>query len=182
MRAKIRKISFIGNNTFKDKNLRSIILSDEHKFWKFLSKKVYIDKNRIDIDKRLLLNFYKNNGFYNARVDNSFVEFEDKENFKLTFNITPGKIHTFNNFNLDIPADYKKDHFLKIDKLFNKLKNKKYSLLDMENILNTIEEEAIKNNYEFVSVLFDESIVENSKINFNIKITEGKNFLLKELI
>ena len=181
MRAKIRKISFIGNNTFKDKNLRSIILSDEHKFWKFLSKKVYIDKNRIDVDKRLLLNFYKNNGFYNASVNNSFVEFEDKENFKLTFNITPGKIYTFNNFNLDIPVDYQKDHFLKIEKLFDKLKNKQYSLLDMENILNTIEEEAIKNNYEFVSVLFDESIVENSKINFNIKIAEGKKFFVDRI-
>ena len=114
MRAKIRKISFIGNNTFKDKNLRSIILSDEHKFWKFLSKKVYIDENRIDIDKRLLLNFYKNNGFYSAKINNTFVEFEDKENFKLTFNIAPGKIHTFNSFNLDTPDDYNKDHFLKM--------------------------------------------------------------------
>ena len=181
MRAKIREISFIGNDTFKDKNLRSIILSDEHKFWKFLSKKVYIDENRIDIDKRLLLNFYKNNGFYSAKINNTFVEFEDKENFKLTFNIAPGKIHTFNSFNLDTPDDYNKDHFLKIEKLFDKLKNKQYSLLDFENILNTIEQEAIINNYEFVNVLYDETIVENNKINYNITVTEGKKFFVERI-
>ena len=45
---------------------------------------------------RLLLNFYRNNGFFNAEVKNSFVEFENAESFKLTFNINPGKLFQFN--------------------------------------------------------------------------------------
>ena len=38
-KAKIQKISFIGNKIFKDKKLKSVILSEEYKPWKFLSGK-----------------------------------------------------------------------------------------------------------------------------------------------
>ena len=36
-KAKIKKISFIGNKIFKDRKLRNIIVSEEYKFWKFIS-------------------------------------------------------------------------------------------------------------------------------------------------
>jgi outer membrane protein insertion porin family len=38
-KAKISKISFIGDKKFKDSILRRIILSEEYKFWKFISGK-----------------------------------------------------------------------------------------------------------------------------------------------
>ena len=39
-KAKIRKISFIGDKVFKDSKLRSVIISEEYKFWKFISEKI----------------------------------------------------------------------------------------------------------------------------------------------
>ena len=42
-KAKIKKISFIGNKIYKDKKLKSIILSEEYKVWKFLSGKKYLN-------------------------------------------------------------------------------------------------------------------------------------------
>ena len=36
-KAKINKIKFIGDKIFKDNKLRNVILSEEYKFWKFLS-------------------------------------------------------------------------------------------------------------------------------------------------
>ena len=41
-KAMINKIVFLGNNNFKDSKLRKIIVSEEDKFWKFVSKKRYI--------------------------------------------------------------------------------------------------------------------------------------------
>ena len=38
-KAKIKKISFIGNKIFKDGLLKSLIVSEEYKFWKFISGK-----------------------------------------------------------------------------------------------------------------------------------------------
>ena len=41
-KAKIKKISFIGDKIFKDRKLRSVIVSEEYKFWKFISGKKFI--------------------------------------------------------------------------------------------------------------------------------------------
>ena len=55
-KAKIKKISFIGNKIYKDKKLKSIILSEEYKSWKFLSGKKFLNEAMIEYDKRLLKN------------------------------------------------------------------------------------------------------------------------------
>ena len=38
-KAKIKKISFVGNKIFKDRKLINIIISEEYKFWKIISGK-----------------------------------------------------------------------------------------------------------------------------------------------
>jgi len=42
-KAKIKKISFIGNKVYKDGKLKSLITSEEFKFWKFISGKKFFD-------------------------------------------------------------------------------------------------------------------------------------------
>jgi outer membrane protein insertion porin family len=84
-KAKIDKIVFLGDKKIKDKKLKNIIASEENKIWKFISNKVYLNAERIELDKRLLVNYYKNNGYYFVKIENSFVEFQDKNSFKLVF-------------------------------------------------------------------------------------------------
>ena len=60
-------------------------------FLKFISQNIYIDDQRLALDKRLLENFYKNEGYYDVVVENSFVEFKDDNSFNLTFNINAGE-------------------------------------------------------------------------------------------
>ena len=45
--AKIKKINFIGNKIFRDNTLRNIIISEEDKFWKFITRNKFLDTNRI---------------------------------------------------------------------------------------------------------------------------------------
>ena len=52
-KAKIKKISFIGKKIFKDRKLRSVIVSEEYKFWKFISGKKFLNQNLINLDERL---------------------------------------------------------------------------------------------------------------------------------
>ena len=56
-KAKIKKISFIGNKIFKDKKLKSVIVSEESKFWKFITRNKFLNENVINLDARLLKNF-----------------------------------------------------------------------------------------------------------------------------
>ena len=48
-KSKIKKITFIGNKIFKDNKLRSLIISEEYKFWKFISGKKYLNENIINL-------------------------------------------------------------------------------------------------------------------------------------
>ena len=58
-KAKIRKISFVGDKIFKDRKLRSVIVSEEYKFWKFVTGKKYLNESLNSLDLRLLKNFIK---------------------------------------------------------------------------------------------------------------------------
>ena len=95
-RAKIRKIKFIGDKKYKNRKLFRIIASEEDKFWKFLSQNKLLNQNRINLDVRLLENYYKNKGFYNVKVESIFAEFFDEGMFDLTFNINAGCKFYFN--------------------------------------------------------------------------------------
>ena len=90
-KAYIGEIVFIGDKKFKSRKLRNIIVSEEDKFWKFLSQKRFINKERIELDKRLLINYYKNKGYYNAKIESNTIQFDKDNNFKLVFKVDSGK-------------------------------------------------------------------------------------------
>ena len=86
-KSKITKIEFIGDKKIKDRTLRSVIVSEEAKFWKFISRNKYVNENRIERDKRLLKNFYLNKGYYNVDIQSATVKFFDDKSFKVTYKI-----------------------------------------------------------------------------------------------
>ncbi len=179
-KAKIKKIVFLGEKVFKEKRLKEVIVSEEHKFWKFISKNVYINQELINLDKRLLSNYFKNNGYFKVKIENSFVEFDKDSNFNLIFNITPGKKYFFNDFSLNLPSNYDVKLFKKITKKFSKLKGDEYSLLKVNDLLDDINDIALSKQYEFINA----SIVENikdDKINFDINISESDKFYIEKI-
>jgi len=122
-RAKIKRISFIGDKKIKDKKLLEIIASEEHKFWKFISNKVYINEETINLDKRLLENFYKNLGYFKVEVLDSFAQFNNElGHFELIYNINAGEKFFFNAFSINLPDDYNLKDFNKVIKIFDNLK------------------------------------------------------------
>ena len=173
-KAKIRKIKFIGDKKFKNRKLFNVIVSEENKFWKFLSDRKLLNQNRIDLDNRLLENFYKNKGYYNVKIESSFAQFLDVGKFDLIFNINAGDKYYFNNLKLIIPDDYDRKNFSRIDNLFNKLKNKSYSYNSIEKILDEVELIALSSQYESINASVEENIVEENKLNFSIYIKEMK--------
>ena len=179
-KAKIKKIVFLGEKIFKDKRLKEIIASEEHKFWKFISRNVYVNQELINLDTRLLTNYFKDNGYFNVKVENSFVEFDKNSNFNLIFNITPGKKFFFRDFKLNLPSNYDVNQFKSITKKFSKLKGKTYSLLKINKILDDINNIALTRQYEFINA----SILENTqgdKIDFEINITESEKFYIEKI-
>ena len=181
-KAKIKNISFIGNKVFKDKKLLEVIASEEHKFWKFISNKVYLNKQLTDLDKRLLENYYRNRGYYNVKVLDNFVEL-NKENssFNLTYNIDAGNKFLFNDFLLTLPDDYSKQDFENINKIFNKNTNKDYSLETINKILDEIDKIASNRLYDFIDAKVEEKVVGENKLNLNFIVSDSKKFYVERI-
>ena len=87
-------------------------------------KKVYLNQSLIDLDKRLLENYYKNQGYYKVKVLNSFAELNNEDSFKLVFNIDSGEKYYFNDLKLTLPDDYRIADFKKLRKFLTNLKEK----------------------------------------------------------
>ncbi len=180
-KAKIKKIRFIGDKKYKDRKLFRVIASEEDKFWKFISRNKLLNQSRIDLDSRLLTNFYKNKGFYNIKVESTFAELLDDGMFDLTFNINAGNKFFFNDLKLNIPDDYDRNNFQKIDSLFEKLKNEPYSFIAIEDILEEVEAIALNEQYDSIVATVEENIVDKNKLNFSIYIDNTERHLVERI-
>ncbi len=179
-KAYIKKISFIGDKKIKDSKLRKIIISEEAKFWKFVSSRKFLDINRIKLDTKLLLNYYKNKGYFNATIESSSAKIIDENQFELIFNINAGKKYYFGKFDLILPTDYTKKSFEKIIKVQKKLEGETYSLNKVKKVLDEIDQIALTKEFEFINAKYDE-IIEGDKINLLIKLEDSEKFYIERI-
>ncbi len=179
-KAKIKKINFIGNKIFKDSKLKSIIVSEEYKFWKFISGKKFLNQDFIELDQRLLKNFYLNNGYYNVVINASFAKMIDESSFELIYNIDAKNKFYFNNLDLELPKDFDKKNFSSLFDLFKNLKGKKYSINSVKKILDQIDMITIKEEYKSLSSQVDET-TENDKINLLFIIEETEKYIVEKI-
>ena len=128
-KALIKKIIFSGNTFFKDRKLKNIIVSEESKPWKFISSKKYLNEKTVELDKRLLLNYFRNKGFYNAVVLSSNAISGDDNSFLLTYNIESGKRYKIRKISIDATGEVKQEYFQKLNKEIKELENEYFSLL-----------------------------------------------------
>ena len=179
-KAKIKKITFIGDKIFKDVKLRRVITSTEYKYWKFISGRKYLNQNLVSFDERLLKNFYKNNGYYSAEINSSFAKLIDNNNFELIFNINAGPKISFGDLKLNLPSDFNQKNFDSIKKLFKEIKGKPYSINMIDKILNEIDSITTLEQYKFIKANVVESINENS-INLIFNVEEGEKFYVDRI-
>ena len=179
-KAKIDKISFIGEKIFKDKKLKGVILSEEYKPWKFLSGKKYLNEEMIKYDERLLKNFYLNKGYYNVVINSSFAKMNDDQSFELIFNIDANSKLFFGDLKIELPTDFSRSNYEEVEKFFKKLENEPYSINRIEDIVEKIETITINEQFESVQAKVIENIVSN-KINLDFKIEEMERFFIERI-
>ena len=179
-KAKISKISFIGEKNFKDNILRNIILSEEYKFWKIISGKSFLNEDLISFDKRLMTNFYKNKGYYDIKINSSFANYLGDNEFELIYNVQSGIKYFFNELILELPIDYDLKHFEKLNTIFDELKGKSYSLNAIDKILDEIDKIVLNEQYEFLKATVNEE-TNNDIINLTFIIEESDKFYVEKI-
>ena len=179
-KAKIKKISFIGNKIFKDQKLKSVIISEEYKFWKILSGKKYLNEKITKFDEQLLKNFYLNKGYYNVSINSSFAKKFDDGTFELIYNIDAKNKINFGNLELILPQDYEINNFNKIINLFDQLKDTPYSLNKIKNILDDIDLIVLNEQFESIKATVEEKIIGN-KLNLRFIISETEKRFVEKI-
>ena len=167
--AKIKKINFIGNKIFRDNTLRNIVISEENKFWKFITQNKLLDNNRIKADVSRLNNFYKNHGYFNVKIKSTTAVINDQNQFELIFNINAGQKYFFDNIKIDKQTDdFLNENISIFKKKFVKLKNKPYSKKKINSLINDLNEFALSNDFVFINAKFKEIIKKDNKIDISV--------------
>ena len=170
--AKIKKINFIGNKVFRDSTLRNIILSEETKFWKFITRNKFLDSNRIDVDIERLKKYYQNQGYYNVKIKSSTAIINEQNQFEIIFNIDAGNKYFFNNILLSEGLNFDIDSISEFEKRFKKIKGKKYSKKIVNKIVDDLNTYTLRNDFIFINATYDEILNKDNTIDVIIKFKD----------
>ena len=179
-RSQIQKIYFIGDKKIKSKRLRDVITSEEAKFWKFLSRNIYLNTERIELDKRLLKNFYLGRGYYDVQVVSTSAEITDDKSIELTFSINAGKRYRFKKFSTDIDPVFDKLIFADLKRVFDKYAGDYYSPFSIKKILENIDEIIDNNQLQFVQHRVKETPSEDG-VDVEFKIFESAKVQIERI-
>ena len=177
---KISSINFIGNKSIRSNRLRDVIASEEDKFWKFISKNTNLSENLIQLDKRLLTNYYRSLGYYDISVSSNIAEIDKSGNANLTFSIDEGKRYTINKISTNVDKVFDKNLFFPLKKSFDKLAGDYYSPFKIKKLLEELDELIDNNNLQFVEHNVQE-IIEGDAISIILNVFEGEKALVERI-
>ena len=179
-KTKIKSINFIGDKKIKDRRLRDIIVSEEKKFWKVLSKNTSLSEANLKLDKSLLIKYYKSRGYYDVQVISSSAEINQNNGTSLTFNIDAGKRYKITKISTDVSPVFDKNIFLPLNNEYKKIIGKYYSPIHIKKLLDELDRMISNNDLQFVEHSVNE-IVQNNTIEVKINIFEGQKKLVERI-
>ena len=183
LKTKISKINFIGNKKIKEKTLRDVIVSEENKFWKVLSKNTNFNLGNIELDKRLLKNHYKSSGYYDVNIVSSNAEIRQEGPqglTEITYNIEAGQRYKIKSISLNVSPGLDKKKFTPLRKEFSKHIGKYYSPFKVKKLLSSLDSLIGFNELQFVEHSVNEILGEEN-IDIKINIFEGERLLVERI-
>jgi len=181
IRNKISKIYFIGDKgKVRAKRLRDVVTSKEARFWKVLSRNIYLNPDRIELDKRLLKNYFLGLGYYNVEVLSSSVELKNESNVELTFSVNAGKRFRIKKLSTDIAPVFDKTIFKNLSFEFNKFAGEYYSPFKIQKMLSKIDQIIDNNKLQFVQHSVSETL-DKDGIDVVFNVFEGRKIQIERI-
>ncbi|PHR93420.1 MAG: outer membrane protein assembly factor BamA [Robiginitomaculum sp.] len=98
----VKRINFIGNNEFSDRQLRKQLATKESAFYKIFSSNDNYDPNRLEYDREQIRTFYTDRGFADFRVVSAVAKLvPNQKDFYITFTIDEGEEYTWGDVSID---------------------------------------------------------------------------------
>lgn len=181
----VRRIIFIGNEQIDDADLKEAIMTKEDKWYRFLSGSTTYDPDRMAYDKELLRRFYMNNGYIDVNVSSAIAELTpDKEGFFITFNLTEGERYKIRK--VDAKTSMRSLDTEQLMSSFAFKEGEWYNAEKIENVIQTLSDEAGKLGHAFVDVVPEIKKVPKGEdgtayVDITFDVREGKKIFIDKI-
>ncbi|MEC3948943.1 outer membrane protein assembly factor BamA [Sphingobium sp. HWE2-09] len=150
-KSKVRQINIIGNDKFKDGELRSQMVTKQSRWFRVFSSGTSYDPDRLAYDQQKLRQFYLTEGYADFRVISAVAELTpDKQDFIITYVVEEGDRYKFGD--VKVESDIRD---LSGESLTKRLPMKKgdwYNAKQVEDTVDTLSETAGLFGYAFADV------------------------------
>ncbi len=101
-KSKVRQINILGNDKFKESQIRGAMATRQSRAWKFFASNDTYDPDRLAYDQQKLRQFYLTNGYADFRVVSSVAELTpDGKDFIVTYVLDEGERYKFGKVELE---------------------------------------------------------------------------------
>jgi len=172
--AEIKKITFIGNDTFPSSTLEKIISSEIGRWYKFLGSADKYDPDRLQYDQELLRKYYFENGHADFKVKSAIAELSpERDAFYLTYTIEEGPVYTFGK--VDVATTLNKKRVGDLDPIITTKSGDLYNASEVETTIDSMVESLGDKGFAFVDIDPETTRREGKEkiIDLTYKISEG---------
>jgi len=177
---RIKRIRFIGNKTFSADELREAIVSRTSGVATWFKDLDVFDRKRLDVDQQMLLQYYMNKGFLDAKVESTLLSLTlDKQWFYVTFSLHEGPRYRVNSIHLTGDLTPDKETLMQLVQLEE---GELYSLDKLRKSLNAITTRVGDEGYAFATVtpLFQRH-PEQRKVDISLEIEKGREVYVERI-
>ena len=178
---KISSIKFIGDKKIRDRRLRDVIASEESKFWKIISRNTKFSDRLVNLDLRLLRNYYRSIGYYDVKINSNSAEINKESNIDLIYSIDAGKRYVIKKISTNVDSVFDKNIFLPLNDAYGKYIGDYYSPFKIKKLLESLDDLIEKNNLQFVEHNVKEIVNEDGTINVTFNVFEGEKLLVERI-
>ena len=151
---KIKSVNFIGNSSVRTNRLKDVIASEEDKFWKIITRNTNLSENLINLDLRLLTNYYKSLGFYDVKIKSNMAQLNQSGKADLIYSIDEGKRFIISKITTNVDQVFDKKLFFPLNKSYKKYVGDYYSPFKIKTLLEELDELMKKIIYNLLNIMF----------------------------
>lgn len=100
-KAYIRKIAFVGNDSFADEELKDVMETREKGFFSFFTHSGYLDRKELESDTFKLTSFYHNHGYIKAKIGEPEISYKEGEGIKIAITVNEGPQYALRDVNIE---------------------------------------------------------------------------------
>jgi outer membrane protein insertion porin family len=181
----IEKIRFHGNSAFSQGKLRGVFKeTSQNSWWRKIFGAPKLDKDKFDEDKNLLVDFYRENGYRDARVLSDSISYTpDNKGLYLDVYLEEGPVYTVGN--VAFTGNTKEFATSEIlEKTFRIKSGDRYNAKLIQERLNFSQDNSdisslyLDRGYLGLRAKLEEQVTEPGKVDLMIYIREGDQFQL----